>query len=58
MTAVSAFENAGRTGITSARAGSGFRGEIGVALTTGTSLGLIFELSRSFILVAALAGKT
>ena len=32
MTAVSAFENAGRTGTTSARAGSGFRGGRGVAL--------------------------
>ena len=37
MTAFSAFENAGRTGTTSARTGSGFREEAGVALTTGTS---------------------
>ena len=37
MMAVSAFENAGRTGTTSARTGSGLREETGMALTTGTS---------------------
>jgi len=51
MTADSALENAGRTGTTSARVGSGVSEGIGTALTTGmSSLGLFFELSRTFIL--------